>query len=334
MVKKSPQKKITAGINGFGRFGLHLIKYWLDRADSANFEILYINDDFLKLKKSFDILITDKYVNFEKYKVLISQNKLIFEKPDGFRKEIEYTNSPKDAIPWTGNTDLFLECSGKNPSINDCQPYITGKTKLVIISQTSWDAQKTLVYGFNHTEFNKNLKIVSYGSCTVNSYVALANYIHKKYTILDSDINYIHNLPQYQLENFNTLNRKSCSLEKSGPLLLNFINEKNFTINYTIIPYSGNSTLDFRFRLQKKVDLEKFLQDLKHQFVEGELKDLYQLEEVDTGPEAHVGTPFSAVFIKDKARIVGDNVYLFGYFDNENSANRYYDLTNYISTHL
>ncbi len=34
-------KKI-AGINGFGRFGLHLLKYWLDKADSSNFEIAYI----------------------------------------------------------------------------------------------------------------------------------------------------------------------------------------------------------------------------------------------------------------------------------------------------
>ena len=37
-------KKI-AGINGFGRFGLHLLKYWLDRASSSNFSIGYINDD-------------------------------------------------------------------------------------------------------------------------------------------------------------------------------------------------------------------------------------------------------------------------------------------------
>ena len=30
--------KKTAGVNGFGRFGLHLIKYWLDRNFEANFE--------------------------------------------------------------------------------------------------------------------------------------------------------------------------------------------------------------------------------------------------------------------------------------------------------
>ena len=34
--------KIETGINGFGRFGLHLLKYWLDRSKESNFTIDYI----------------------------------------------------------------------------------------------------------------------------------------------------------------------------------------------------------------------------------------------------------------------------------------------------
>ena len=40
--------KKNTGINGFGRVGLHLLKYWLDRNDESNFDIKYINDDFNK----------------------------------------------------------------------------------------------------------------------------------------------------------------------------------------------------------------------------------------------------------------------------------------------
>ena len=36
--------KISVGINGFGRFGLHLFRHWLTRYREANFSINYIND--------------------------------------------------------------------------------------------------------------------------------------------------------------------------------------------------------------------------------------------------------------------------------------------------
>ena len=48
--------KINTGINGFGRFGLHLLKYWLDRANESDFEINYINDDFLTIDQAIDII--------------------------------------------------------------------------------------------------------------------------------------------------------------------------------------------------------------------------------------------------------------------------------------
>ena len=62
---------LEAGINGFGRFGLHLLKYWLDRNNQSDFNILYINDDHLDINKVYDLIINDKYVKFNKYKITI-----------------------------------------------------------------------------------------------------------------------------------------------------------------------------------------------------------------------------------------------------------------------
>ena len=92
-------------------------------------------------------------------------------------------------------------------------------TKIVLISATSYDVDKTLIYSFNHKEFTENLKILSYGSCTVNAYVPLANYINEKYGIISSDVNIVHNLPRYQI-NTDNLRRKFCTLETSGKKLL------------------------------------------------------------------------------------------------------------------
>ena len=57
----------TTGLNGFGRFGLHFLKYWLDRKYASNFILEYINDDYLKIKDIKKIILTDPYVKFDDY---------------------------------------------------------------------------------------------------------------------------------------------------------------------------------------------------------------------------------------------------------------------------
>ena len=64
----------------------------------------------------------------------------------------------KSHIPWIGKPDLFFESSGKNTLKKDCIKFLKNNTKIIIISATSWDADKTLIYGFNNKEFKKNIK--------------------------------------------------------------------------------------------------------------------------------------------------------------------------------
>jgi len=319
------------GINGFGRFGLHLLKYWLDRSQESNLIIKYINDDYLSIDEIYKIILEDTSVIFNKYKVRCIENTLTFLEPNGSIHEIQFSNSSMENIPWIGVPEIIFECSGKNTSKNDCDFYIQGKTKRVLISATSWDAEATLVYGFNHEEYNPSHCVISYGSCTVNAFVPLADYIHQKYGIKDSDVNVIHNIQQFRLEDNQTLIRKFCTLEKSAANLLDCINANNFTVNYTVIPYTGVSMIDFRFLLEDIPDKSKIIDDLEYAFAKGDLKHLYGMDEVDIGPEVYNCTTNSTVIIKENIRIIGDNLYLPGYFDNENSVNRYYDLAEYIS---
>jgi len=322
--------KKSSGINGFGRFGLHLLKYWLDRNNEANFTIEYINDDSLSIYQAYEIIVKDEYVIFNKYKIKINGGELIFLEPDGGIHTIQYSNESKNEIPWLGKPDLFFECSGKNSAKSDCNEFLQGNTKTVIISATSWDPDITLVYGFNHEEYKSSHKVISYGSCTVNAYLPLANYLHSKYGVEDSDVNVIHNIQKYRLEENNTLIRKFCTLEKSATNMLSFVNDENFVVNYTVVPYTGVSMIDFRFRLKNKVTIKSLLSDLEHEFSEGSLKNIYSLSEVDIGPEVYNCTTYSTVFIKENVKIVNGNLYLPGYFDNENSVNRYFDLTQHI----
>ena len=323
--------KKSTGINGFGRFGLHLLKYWLDRSTDAHFRIDFINDDYLTINDVYKIIKQDKAVVFNKYKVKKIGSTLRFISADGMVHEIEYTNFSKDSISWIGRPDYFLECSGKNTIKDDCMDFITDNTKMVAISATSWDCDKVLVYGFNHQDYKaKEDKVISYGSCTVNAFVPLCQFMQKKYGILDSDVNVIHNIQEYCLADHNTLNRKFCTLEKSGPELLPFLGDHNFLVNYTVVPYTGVSMIDFRFHLDNCPSRATLINDLAQSINEGELKSLYTMDEVDIGPEIYNCTTFSSVFIKENIKVINNSVYLPAYFDNENSVNRYYDLMNYI----
>jgi len=130
-------------------------------------------------------------------------------------------------------------------------------------------------------------------------------------------------------DNF-TLNRKFCTLEKSGPSLLSFLEKDNFIVNYTVVPYTGVSIIDFRFRFSKCPTIDELITDLECSIHEGELKDLYGMDEVDIGAEIYNCTTFSSVFIKENIKVINNSIYLPAYFDNENSVNRYHDLINYI----
>ena len=323
--------KKTTGINGFGRFGLHLLKYWLDRSDDSKFMIKYINDDFLSIDQVIDIIKSDDAVTFNKYKIKKIKNTIRILEPNGDSHEIQYSNCPKSKIPWIGEPDIFFECSGKNTVREDCEEFLSSKTKLVMISATSWNADKTLVYGFNNEKYNKDLEIISYGSCTVNAYTPLAAYMNDKYGLIDSDVNVIHNIQQYRMSDNYTLNRKFCTLEKSAKQLLECINDNNFVVNYTVIPYTGVSMIDFRFRLENCPSKEIFIDDFEKSINKGNLHGLYDIHDSDLGPEVHNCTTFSSVFIRDSVKIINNQIYLFSYFDNENSVNRFFDLANYIS---
>jgi len=323
--------KTVCGLNGFGRFGIHLLKYWLENLSTSEFEIKFINDDTLDQKTILKIIQEDKKTNFSEYEISLKNEILLIKnKKDDNVFEIVCTNSNSEKIDWIGKPKIFFEASGKNTLKKDCLKFLKDNTSHVVISATSTDADQTLIYSYNHDKFEFNNKVISYGSCTVNAYVPLANYINKNYSIIDSDVNIVHNIPAYKLDNFNTIKKKICTLEKSGPKLLNFLNNNNFNVNYVLIPYTGVSSIDVRFQIEDKIILEKFIEDLKKNIENGSLKNIYGYSNKDADPNTFNLTKNSMEIIIPNIVIKDHNIYIHGYFDNENSVNRFFDLTNHI----
>ena len=324
----------TAGVNGFGRFGLHLLRYWLTHIASANFTISYINDDTLTPLQILSIIQKDPHVRFDDFHITLIESRLSFATKDRTATyDMEVSRTKSHAIPWLGIPRMFLECSGKHTNAATCAPFLVGDTAIVLISATSHNADATRIYGHNHTCIGQHEKIISYGSCTVNAYVPLAAWIDTKLGIVNSDVSVIHSVPEYKLQNseFQTPERRSCTLEHSAPKFIRALKQNNFRVNYTLIPYTGVSFIDIRFQITRDLSRETFVSMLKEAFETKPLQGLYSLIPEDSGPRAHRGTSYNVVFIESLVSIKGGNLYLCGYFDNENSAARYFDLANDIA---
>jgi len=321
---------IVCGMNGFGRFGLHLLSNYLHFIGDANFELKYINDDMLSIDEAYKIISSDKYVRiYNDFKITVDGDFLVF---DGKHK-IQYSNSAADNIPWLGKPELFLECSGKYTNADLARNFKVRNTQQVLISATSYNADQTLVYGFNHGDYNSDSDVISYGSCTVNAFIPLTYRLNELLGVRSADVNVIHNLPEHHLldEEKNTLNRCKCTLSVMASNLLDCISDNNFYVNYTLIPYSGVSIIDYRYSLKSINKLDEIFQMLENECNSGSLKGLYNILDGDCGPEEILNSRFSSVIIKENSKVVGDSLYLHAYFDNENSANRFFDLINYIS---
>jgi glyceraldehyde 3-phosphate dehydrogenase len=321
--------RVKVGINGLGRFGLHLLQYWLDNYDDALFDIVYINDEVLGFEHIKEIVKTDPYLKLSS-RINFKSNGLLEVKNNGLKQEINYTTESFNSIPWLGKTSIFLECSGRHTERIDWDRVIADKTKLVIISATSWTADCICVFGHNHKDIDiTKRRVVSYGSCTVNAYVPLADFIHKKWGIDNSDVSVIHNIPVYRAQDFKTLERRNCTLEKVAPVVLPFLNADNFIVTYTVVPHTGVSMIDFRFKLKQEISRDEIVKHLKIAIQTGQLHGIYGIVDIDDGPAAHKFTKHSAVLVEPNIHVRGHSLYIGAYFDNENSANRYFDTINY-----
>lgn len=324
--------KMKAGINGFGRFGQHLLKYWLERDDSCSFIISHINDDTLNLSQIIELIQSDKYLDFSAFNMRVNSQGFTITGHSKRSYHIIFSHSPSTSIPWIGYPDLFFESSGKNTDANKCKHFLKKRTKVVLISATSHNAHKTLIYGFNHNQYSQNKhKIVSYGSCTVNAFVPLANYINSLYSINNCDVHIVHNIPNHKLHMYKSITRNRCSLETSGPKLLNFLTPDNFYVSYILVPDTGVSIFDYRFHVQKATSKEKFVQNLQHAIRNGVLKNIYGMDSIDRGAHSYKFSTYSSVIVKNLIKVTGNDIYISSYFDNENSVNRYYDLASYIA---
>ena len=90
------------------------------------------------------------------------------------------------------------------------------------------------------------------------------------------------------------------------------------------------SSIDLRFLVKNKTTLENFVNHLKETIDSGTLQNIYGYSNKDQEANTFNLSKNSMEIIIPNIAVKDHNIYIHGYFDNENSVNRFFDLSNYI----
>jgi len=322
-----------AVLHGAGRFAQHVYA-WLhqEQNHAPHLTLSHWCDEVLDADAVCRLLHTHDRLDFAAAQPAVEEGAIALTRADGQRCRIPFFHGPATAAPWLGEADVWLECSGRYPTAMQCRGFLTGRIARVLVSATCWDADQTLVMGYNEKDWQRDAQVLSYGSCTVNALVPLAHWLHQSYGVVEAEMQVIHNLPAHRMEPHPR--RQPCTLARMGPQLLPWLQAERFAVNYTLIPYTGASLLDMRFRLQDVPAQREVIGALRAACESGPLAGYYSLMADDPGVGAVVGSPFNAVLHQAGVTVQGDTLRLSGYFDNENSAARYWALAQWLMMQL
>jgi glyceraldehyde 3-phosphate dehydrogenase len=256
---------LKIAINGFGRIGRTALRLLEDDKD---IEVVAIND----LTDPLQLAYLYKYDSVHR----TNKSKINFDEDELFvknRKIKVYAEPDPSKLPWKElGVDIVLECTGVFTSVEKCQAHINAGAKHVIISAPAKDDAKTIVYGVNHEDLNKNDIVISAASCTTNCLAPVLKLIDDKYGIVKGFMTTVHAITNDQ-ETLDIPHKKGIYSRRGRAASLNIIptstgaasqigkviphlNGKLDGIAFRV-PVGDGSVIDVTLELNKNVSIEE-----------------------------------------------------------------------------
>ena len=330
---------IKVGINGMGRIGRMIVRSVYEN-HKGKIIIKHINN-----RSSSEIcsklLEYDSVHGKFNYEIKSAQNFIKISKD-----KISYTqHSNIDDIKWKKyDVDYVFECTGKFNSRNKLTPYLKNEVKKVIVSAPCKMADKTIVFGVNHKNINKNDKIISAASCTTNCLAPVADVINKNFKILNGFMTTIHAFTSDQriLDNSHKDLRRARSANQSivptstgaskaiGEIIPSLRGKLEGIAMR--VPTPNVSLIEFIFNVKKNITIEK----LNNSLSAASNKNLKNI--LDITNEKLVSIDFnhndaSAIIDASLTNVIGSKMgKISAWYDNEwGFSNRMCDIAKYVS---
>ena len=176
---------VKVAINGFGRIGRNILRAVIE-ANRTDIEVVAIND-LGSVETNAHLLQYDSVHGRFPAQVSHSNSHLNAGQGD---IRVTALRNPAD-LPW-GDVDVVLECTGIFTDRDKAVIHLDNGARRVLVSAPSKDADKTVVYGVNHTQISADDRVVSNASCTTNCLSPIAQILQQSIGIKRGFMTTIH----------------------------------------------------------------------------------------------------------------------------------------------
>lgn len=329
------EKKITVGINGFGRIGRNLFRLLLH---DPLIEVVAVND-LADTKTLGHLLKYDSIHGILKEDISIFENEIIVA-----GVKVRFSSEKNIENIYWGNVDVVVESTGKFKLKKQLENHLKKGARKVILSVPPLeDDIKTVVLGVNDAILNPKDLIISNASCTTNNAAPMLKIIHDLCGIEQAYITTVHSYttdqslhdqPHKDLRRARaagqsivpTTTGAAKALTKIFPELADAIGGCGIRV-----PVPNGSLTDVTLNVKREVTIA----EINNAFLKASQNSLAGILQYTEDPIVSIdiiGNTHSCIFDADMTSVIGKMVKIIGWYDNEiGYSSRIIDLIKRIS---
>ena len=332
---------VRVGINGFGRIGRNF--YRAVQASGADIEIVAVNDltdnKTLAHLLKYDSILgrLDGEVTYDETSISVDDQKIaVFAERDPAK------------LDWTGvHADIVIESTGFFTDATKAKLHIEGGARKVIISAPAKNEDVTIVMGVNHEVYDPAAHtVISNASCTTNCLAPMAKALNDGLGIERGLMTTIHaytgdqnlqdaphsDLRRARAAAINVV-PTSTGAAKAVALVLPELKGKLDGFAFRVPVPTGSAT-DLTFTASRETTVDEVNAIMKAA-AEGPMKGYLVYTEDPIVSSDIVTDPASCIFDSGLTKVIGDQVKVVGWYDNEwGYSNRLVDLVVYVGASL
>jgi glyceraldehyde 3-phosphate dehydrogenase len=333
---------VNVAINGFGRIGRSFFRAAL--ASSQDITIVAVND-LTDPKALAHLLKYDSVGGRLPVSVDAAEGAIVV---DG-KSITVYAEREPGNLPWGKlGVDIVIESTGFFTDAARAKAHLDAGAKKVIISAPASGEDITVVMGVNHESYNPAAHhIVSNASCTTNCLAPMAKIFHDTFGIEKGLMTTVHaytadqnlqdgphsDLRRARAAGINIVPTSTGAAKAIGLVLPELKGKLDgFALR---VPVPTGSITDLTVETRADVTLEQVQKAFKDASDKGPYKGVLRYTEEPIVSSDIVGDPFSSIVDGGLIRVIGNQVKISSWYDNEwGYSNRLVDLASYMASSL
>ena len=315
---------IRVAINGFGRIGRNILRACYEGGYSDRIQIVAIND-LGSPEINAHLLRHDTVHGHFGATVAVTEHGLLV---DGDTIQVFAERDPAE-LPWESlEIDLVMECTGLFTKRPDASKHLAAGAKRVLVSAPGTDMDATIVHGVNHHILSAEHRVISNASCTTNCLAPIAHALHNTVGIESGLANTVHAYTNDQVLNdiYHTDLRRARSATQSmipsktgaAAAIGDVIPELRGKLDGLAVrvPVINTSLLDLTFKASRATSVEE-VNHAVEEAAHGDMGSVLAINDLPLVSSDFNHNPASSIFDKTQTKVIGDQVKILAWYDNE-----------------